>query len=78
MGPADCLKRTFANPNLQNEPLRTAAAFAKGRNPFTNPPHEAYEPWPGFANPTRLAKPLAREPKAGGANLGELIFTVPQ
>ena len=25
-----------------NEPLRTAAAFANGRNPFTNPPREAY------------------------------------
>ena len=38
--------------------LQTAAAFANAKNACANPPHEAYEPRPGFANPTRLAEPL--------------------
>ena len=61
MRPAHCLQRTFANQKIAQRSLRTAAAFANVKNACTNPPHEAYEPRPGFANPARLAEPLANQ-----------------
>ena len=59
-------KRTFANPNLQNE-----------QKPFYEHPTRSLWTMAGVCEPDQVSR-TTREPKAGGANLGERIFTVPQ
>ena len=63
-------KRTFANGHC----------VCERQKPLTNPPHEAYEPWPGFANPSRLAKPLPNPKRAVQTSANGCLhyFTVPQ
>ena len=68
-----------------NEPLRTEKLQSEvcgrplrlrtSKTPVPTPPHEAYEPRPGFANPARLAEPLANQ--SGRRELRRIGFYCP-
>ena len=73
MEPAHCRRWKFCEAKLAKQSLRTAAAFANHRIAFVNSPHEAYEPWLEFANPTRLAEPVTNPRQAAQTSANGFI-----